>query len=74
MLHEALRTGGKHWGEKSVASQNWGEKSGGNFRLRPGFRGETLVLNVLDHLFPLLAPQAEIFYSPNVVYGLETRF
>ena len=27
VLHEALRTGGKHWGEKSVASQNWGEFS-----------------------------------------------
>ena len=68
-----LRMGGKQGG-KSSAAQKWGEKKGVFFPspLRNG--GKWWVLNVLDHLFHLLAPQAEIFCFLMVVYGLETRF
>ena len=51
-----------------------GGKTGGKFSrlLRNG--GKRLFLNVLDHLFAFLAPQAENFCIPTAVYGLETSF
>ena len=69
----ALRMGGKT-GWKNLWPPKNGWKNTGEFTrlLRNG--GKILFLNVLDHLFAFLAPQAENFCIPTAVYGLETSF